>query len=145
MTRWRKRIGEEVCGKLLSEPLRIAHSLKLLKTSHLESVIVDTTVQEKNITDPTDGKLLNRVRRSLVLAAKKHGIVLRQTKEKLVLLCGRRRLKPVLEKLLKRRSAIEPIIGHMKHDHRLSRNLLKGKAGDHINAWLARGLNLGSC
>ncbi len=40
-------------------------------------------------------------------------------------------------KLLKRRSVIEPTIGHMKSDHRLERNFLKGKEGDRINALMA--------
>jgi IS5 family transposase len=44
---------------------------------------------------------------------------------------------------LKRRSAIEPIFGHLKSDNRLERNLLKGKDGYHINAVLAAcGFNL---
>jgi IS5 family transposase len=44
---------------------------------------------------------------------------------------------------LKRRSAIEPIFGHLKSDNRLERNLLKGKDGDHINEVLAAcGFNL---
>lgn len=48
-----------------------------------------------------------------------------------------------LIKWLKRRSAIEPIFGHLKSDNRLERNLLKGKQGDHINAVLAAcGFNL---
>lgn len=48
-----------------------------------------------------------------------------------------------LVKWLKRRSAIEPIFGHLKSDNRLERNLLKGKDGDHINAVLAAcGFNL---
>jgi transposase, IS5 family len=38
---------------------------------------------------------------------------------------------------LKRRSAIEPIIGHAKHDHRMDRCRLKGKKGDQINAIFA--------
>jgi len=37
----------------------------------------------------------------------------------------------------KRRAAIEPIIGHLKSDYRLSRNYLKGIAGDEINLLLA--------
>jgi IS5 family transposase len=37
----------------------------------------------------------------------------------------------------KRRSAIEPIIGHVKSDHRMDRNYLKGEEGDKINAILA--------
>ncbi len=38
---------------------------------------------------------------------------------------------------LKRRSVIEPIIGHAKHDHRMDRCRLKGKKGDQINAIFA--------
>jgi IS5 family transposase len=39
--------------------------------------------------------------------------------------------------LLKRRAAIEPVIGHTKHDHGLERNHLLGAAGDRINAMLS--------
>ena len=43
----------------------------------------------------------------------------------------------------KRRSAIEPVIGHAKQEHRLSRNRLKGVEGDRINAVLsACGFNM---
>jgi len=45
--------------------------------------------------------------------------------------------------LCKRRSAIEAIIGHLKSDHRLGRNYLKGSVGDTNNALLAgMGFNL---
>ncbi len=54
-----------------------------------------------------------------------------------VLISGTRRgLTPMLAKLLKRRSAIEPEIGHMKSDGRLSRCPLKGTIGDAIFAVL---------
>jgi IS5 family transposase len=36
-----------------------------------------------------------------------------------------------------RRAAVEPVIGHLKDDHRLRRNHLKGREGDRINAVLA--------
>jgi IS5 family transposase len=39
--------------------------------------------------------------------------------------------------LCQRRSAIEPIIGHLKHDYRLTRNWLKGSEGDAINLLMA--------
>ena len=51
-----------------------------------------------------------------------------------VYITGRRNLTPQLSKLLKRRSAIEPVIGHTKHDHGMNRNYLLGKVGDRINA-----------
>jgi transposase, IS5 family len=54
-----------------------------------------------------------------------------------VLMSGTRRgLTPMLAKLLRRRSAIEPEIGHMKTDGRLARCPLKGAAGDAIFAVL---------
>lgn len=43
---------------------------------------------------------------------------------------------------MKRRAAVEPGIGHLKHEHRMDRNRLKGKQGDKINAILsAAGMN----
>lgn len=40
-------------------------------------------------------------------------------------------------KQCRRRAAIEPIIGHLKSDFRLSRNFLKGELGDHLNLLMA--------
>jgi len=40
-------------------------------------------------------------------------------------------------KRFRRRASIEPIIGHLKHDHRMLRNYLKGVEGDMINTILA--------
>jgi IS5 family transposase len=47
------------------------------------------------------------------------------------------KISRIINKLLKRRSSIEPIIGHLKNDHKLSRNFLKGTLGDTINPILA--------
>ncbi len=41
-----------------------------------------------------------------------------------------------LRKWLRRRCAIESIIGHLKSDNRIDRNYLKGAIGDTINALL---------
>ena len=46
-------------------------------------------------------------------------------------------------RLLKRRQAIEPIIGHLKADHRMDRCHLKGETGDRLHAVLcAAGYNI---
>jgi len=47
--------------------------------------------------------------------------------------------KQLEEKRIKfrRRAAIEPVIGHLKSDHRMARNYLKGFKGDEINLLLA--------
>jgi transposase, IS5 family len=48
-----------------------------------------------------------------------------------------------LKRLLRRRAAIEPTIGHLKSDNRMNRNSLIGQVGDKINAVLAAaGYNL---
>ena len=53
-----------------------------------------------------------------------------------LLISHTRGLPPALKKLLKRRQAIEPTIGHMKTDGLLARNWLKGSDGDAIHAVL---------
>ena len=40
-------------------------------------------------------------------------------------------------KKFKKRAGIEPIIGHVKSDHRMQRNYLKGFVGDEINLLMA--------
>ena len=54
-----------------------------------------------------------------------------------VYISGRRRgMTHQIRKELKRRSAVEPVIGHMKADGKLGRNHLLGELGDKINALL---------
>ena len=78
MTRWRQRMGEERLEVLLQESLSVAVRTKAVDPKDLRKITVDTTVQEKAITFPTDAKLLNRARVMLVKLAKKHGVKLRQ-------------------------------------------------------------------
>ena len=49
-----------------------------------KEVVVDTTVQEKNITFPTDAKLAAKIVRGGVKLANKHGVKLRQSFERTV-------------------------------------------------------------
>ncbi len=52
-------------------------------------------------------------------------------------------LTTVQRKWLKRRQAIEPAIGHVKHDHRMDRCWLKGEQRDALHAVLcAAGFNI---
>jgi IS5 family transposase len=295
LVRWRKRIGEKGAEKLLRETVETAKRKGLLTSLDVSRVVVDTTVQEKAIAFPTDGRLYHKMRAKLVREAKRRGLHLRQSYLRLskrslakssgyahaqqmrrarketkrlkvflgrvirdidrklplkdsemmewltlatrifhqqrgdtnkiysvhapeveciskgkahkryefgvkvslvttnkkgfivgtkafthnpfdghtlksaieqaeqltgfsvrdifvdrgyrgsnhwpqgknVFLSGRRGLKASLKRWLRRRSAIEPIIGHVKHDHRMKRNYLMGKTGDQINAMLA--------
>ena len=48
-----------------------------------------------------------------------------------------RRVTRPIRREMKRRAAVEPIIGHVKAEHRMDRNYLKGRDGDRSNAVLA--------
>jgi IS5 family transposase len=48
-----------------------------------------------------------------------------------------RNVTATIRREMKRRAAVEPVIGHMKAEHRMDRNHLKGYAGDRANAILA--------
>ena len=78
LSHWRKRLGDKV-ELLLAESLRVAHESGALRTKDLARVTVDTTVQPKNITFPTDAKLLHAAIKGLNRLARKHGLRLRQS------------------------------------------------------------------
>ena len=49
----------------------------------------------------------------------------------------KRRMTPQIKREMRRRSAVEPVIGHLKAEHRMGRNYLAHRAGDATNAVLA--------
>ena len=49
----------------------------------------------------------------------------------------KRRMTNAIKRTMRRRAAVEPVIGHMKSDHRINRNYLAHATDDAINAVLA--------
>jgi len=78
LSHWRKRLGNKL-ELLLAETLRVAHDIGALRTRDLARVTVDTTVQPKNITFPTDAKLTHAAIKGLNRLADQHGVPLRQS------------------------------------------------------------------
>jgi IS5 family transposase len=78
LSHWRKRLGDKL-ELLLAESLRVAHASGALRSKDLKRVTVDTTVQPKNITFPTDAKLLHAAIKGLNRLATRHGVRLRQS------------------------------------------------------------------
>jgi IS5 family transposase len=76
---WRRRIGEEKLKLVLEETVCVAKAKKFVTDKDLSEVVVDTTVQEKNITFPTDAKNLFRAIIKLGSFARWHKIKLRQS------------------------------------------------------------------
>jgi transposase, IS5 family len=81
LVRWRRRVGPEGMEKLLKETIAAAQRENLLRRSDVSRAIVDTTVMEKAVAFPTDARLYHKARRTLVRAAKREGIELRQSYE----------------------------------------------------------------
>ena len=77
--KWRKLIGAEGMEQLLKQVIQTAMMCQALKSHEIERVNVDTTVQEKAIAFPTDARLYDKARRTLVRAAQSRGIRLRQS------------------------------------------------------------------
>ena len=49
----------------------------------------------------------------------------------------KRRVTPAIKRQMRRRAAVEPVIGHIKNEHRMGRNYLAHEQGDAINPMLA--------
>ena len=79
LTHWRQRLGEEQLVALIQESLSVAHKTGALATRDLERVVVDTTVQPKAITHPTDARLCHRALEKLVDLAWRNDVPLRQS------------------------------------------------------------------
>ncbi len=78
LSHWRTRLGEKL-ELLLAESLRVAHATGAPKARDMERVTVDTTVQPKNVTHPTDTKLMHKAIVTLGALARKRGLRLRQS------------------------------------------------------------------
>jgi IS5 family transposase len=78
LSHWRKRLGGKL-ELLLAESLRVAHESGALRTKDLARVTLDTTVQPKDITFPTDAKLLHAAIKGLTRLARRRGVRLRQS------------------------------------------------------------------
>ncbi|PVE20497.1 IS5 family transposase [Microvirga sp. KLBC 81] len=83
LTRWRNRIGPEGLEKLLTATIQAGLATGAVRPTSLERISVDTTVQPKAITHPTDAKLYLKALQALVRQAKRHGLKLRQTHTRL--------------------------------------------------------------
>ena len=223
MTKFRKRIGEKGAEKIFRLSLLV--NAEEITQKEMKSVMIDSTVQEKNITFPTDAKLYRKIVDRVLKLSSREGIELRRTytremkalklkvrfmnhptrmkegrkavkrmrtiaramvndiarkmdafqleqygKDQILRLTGyvpkealtdrgyrgKKRVgdmavsiptsgtpgqsyyqKRKARKKFCKRAGIEPVIGHLKSDHRMMRNYLKGTLGDAINTMMA--------
>ncbi len=79
MTKWKNRVRDSGLETLLEETVKAGLKMKVIKKTDTKKLVVDTTLQEKNITFPTDAKLCFKACEKLVELASVLGIKLRQT------------------------------------------------------------------
>jgi len=142
LVHFRNRIGEEGMELILAESIRVNTDHD--NEEHFDTAFIDSTVQEKNITYPTDAKLHKKIIKNVLKIVHDKSLPLRQSYTRTlkgIYRSQRFRNHPKnRKKALKadcKRAGIEPTIGHLKADHRLSRNFYKGVKGDAINVLLA--------
>ena len=71
---FRKRIGPTGEERLLQETIRVGLKIGVVTKRDLQTVNVDTTVQEKAVRFPTDTQLCHKAREELVKTAAKYGV-----------------------------------------------------------------------
>ena len=122
MTKWRNRVGAERLESLITETIALAVREKHLPKSDLERVTVDTTVQEKNVTHPTDSKLLYKAIVKLGEAAKSRNIELRQSYvrvgKKAAVMAGRYAHAKQFNRMQRRLRKLRTYVGRMIRDIR---------------------------
>ena len=77
LVHFRKRIGEKGMELILSESIRV--NQKDDDRHHHDTAFIDSTVQEKNVTYPTDAKLHKKIIRKVLSIVKSLGLPLRQS------------------------------------------------------------------
>ena len=77
LVHFRKRIGEKGIELILAESIRVNddHS----DDKHHDTAFIDSTVQEKNVTYPTDAKLHKKIVREILKIVKEQNLPLRQS------------------------------------------------------------------
>jgi IS5 family transposase len=79
MTKWRNRLKAKGLETLLEETIAAGLKMHVVSPKAMQTVVVDTTVQEKAVAFPTDARLYHKARLSLVRMANRFGFSLRQS------------------------------------------------------------------
>lgn len=140
--RFRRVLGEAGVEELLSQTITTAVKAGAVERDALETVVVDTTVQEKAVAYPTDSRLLDVARGKIALEARRAGVELKQSYEKEGRQLRRRaggyahaRQFRRLRRVLKRQRTI---LGRLLRDVRRKLDVLDDAARQKLTMWLER-------
>lgn len=141
MIKWRKRVGAEKLRELLTETIDVALRENVLEKKEMVQVNIDTTVQEKNITHPTDSKTMLKLITKLGGIAKDSGVELRQSFSRLAknasIKIGRYAHAKQFKRMKKLLKKMRTWLGRLIRDIRRKADLCKNsKLSDMINLGL---------
>src|SRR5271167_3973379 len=133
LTRWRQRMGEEKLVALIQESLSVATRTGAAKPADFSKLIVDTTVQPKAVAFPTDAKLMDRARERLVKLARKTGVSLRQSYERVgkhALIAHQRYAHAKQFKRANRGAEDDPNLSRPGHSRHRAQDQWRGRTGE---------------
>ena len=142
ISRFRRVLGEAGVEQLLKTTIEAAVDMGAVKKTEFERVIVDTTVQSKAITHPTDSRLLEVAREKVARLAKRAGIQLKQTHEREGRTLRRRALGYAHAKQFKRLRGVlkrqRTILGRLLREVRRKMDGLADEARAQLDTWAQR-------
>ena len=146
--RFRRLLGEAGVEELLAKTIEAAVQMQAVRKSELQRVIVDTTVQEKAVAHPTDSRLLEVARATVVRLAQRAGLKLKQTFEREGKSLRRRaggyahaRQFKRLRQVLKRQRTV---LGRVLRDVQRRLWQVPQDVRDRLQPWLQRAQRIGS-
>ena len=120
LNKWRKKIKADGFEDLFKETIATGIKTGTITKKDFAKVNVDTTVQEKAITFPTDAKLYYKMREKLVKAAAELGIKLRRTYQKSakssLIMQGRYRYARQMKRANREVRALRVMMGRVMRD-----------------------------
>jgi len=140
--RFRRVLGEAGVEQLLKSTIEAAVAMKAVTKREFERVIVDSTVQEKAVSHPTDSRLLEVAREKIARLAKRAGIALKLTHEREGKTLRRRASGYAHAKQFKRLKRVlrrqRTILGSLLREVRRKMAVLPQAAQEALNVWLER-------
>jgi IS5 family transposase len=132
LNKWRKKIKADGFEDLFKSTIEAGIKTGTITKRDFEKIIVDTTVQEKAITFPTDAKLYHKMREKLVIEAKRLGIELRRTFKKAskssLIMQGRYRHARQLRRAAREVRSLRIMMGRVKRDlERKTKSMERGQ------------------
>ena len=133
LIRWRQKLGESGIKKIFSHTVKTAVNSGAVEKKCLEKTIVDTTVMNKNVTFPTDGKLYLKGITRLNSLCKKTDLKFRQSYERVAKIAYTKMCRYAharqMKRMIREKKRILVFLGRLHRD--IERKLVSSPEKEH--------------